>query len=192
MLRRGATVAVFAEAMAGQRGDTFRFPDDREVTDAIVEKPLCMMLGRKERLVGVLWRLEQALRTKHNAATPRPEVLNIGHVMPRAWRAHWPLPDGRLFPADGKASEADASLGAAAAHRARVLQTLGNLTLVTPSANAAASNGAFAEKRDWLRQSLLALNLPIITEPQWDEGRIEARGRTLARLAVGVWPSLGA
>jgi hypothetical protein len=46
--------------------------------------------------------------------------------------------------------------------REAALHTLGNLTLITVPGNTSASNSAFHDKAQWLRKSLLALNLAIL------------------------------
>ena len=63
-----------------------------------------------------------------------------------------------------------------AARKAKV-QTLGNLTLLTPPANANSSNAAFAVKRDRLQDSLLKMNVTMAAELQWDEAAIEKQRR---------------
>ena len=76
------------------------------------------------------------------------------------------------------------------AARQAILHTLGNLTLITVPGNASASNSAFKEKKPWLRQSLLALNLGIVEQDSWDETVIAARGESLAEMASRISPAL--
>ena len=78
---------------------------------------------------------------------------------------------------------------AAITTRDKLLQTLGNLTLITVPGNSAASNSAFHEKKAWLKQSLLALNLAVLERSTWDEAAIKDRAEVLADLAVKVWPA---
>lgn len=78
---------------------------------------------------------------------------------------------------------------AAITTREALLQTLGNLTLITVPGNSAASNKAFPEKKTWLGESLLALNIPLQKRATWDEAAITERGEALADLAVKVWPA---
>jgi hypothetical protein len=79
---------------------------------------------------------------------------------------------------------------AAIAARQSVLHTLGNLTLITVPGNTIASNSPFPEKKLWLMQSLLALNLAVVESDTWNEATIQARGGALADMAVKVWPAL--
>lgn len=135
----------------------------------------------------LLWQLEGALLTKHNVAAPRPASMTIEHIMPQRWAAHWPLPDGRMV--SGEWSADDEAVTAMTGRRRHIVHALGNLTLVTQPANAAASNGPFGAKRAWLKQSLLALNLPIVEQAAWGEETIAARGRDLAAVANRIWPA---
>ena len=66
---------------------------------------------------------------------------------------------------------------------------LGNLTLLTPPANQAASNGSFDSKRVRLQDSLLNMNALILQESGWDEVTIRRRGEYLATLAAKLWPA---
>jgi hypothetical protein len=73
--------------------------------------------------------------------------------------------------------------------RDAALHTLGNLTLITVPGNTTASNKAFSDKKPWLKESLLALNLSILERETWDEGAIAERAEALANLAIDVWPA---
>ena len=188
MLDRGVSLATFADAFAKQTGPAVRFPSDEEFRRAIQRNPLYEWLSRKERLIDILWELECASRTKYSVNTPRPESMSIEHVLPQSWTATWPLPDGRYAPADASTG-ADGPMLAAIEARQSALHTLGNLTLITVPANAAASNAAFPKKAQWLKQSLLALNLAILEKSVWREREINERGNALADLAVKIWPS---
>lgn len=190
MIKDGVSVGTFAAAFAGQRGDTVRFPADAEFRAAICGKPVYDLIRRKERIADVLWDLECASRSKHSVHTLRPADLSVEHVLPQAWMVHWPLADGRPAPAD-KLTGADEVMLAGIQVREAALQTLGNLTLVTVPCNGTASNKAFGDKKPWLRESLLALNLWILEHEAWDEAAIAQRADALADLAVAVWPGPG-
>ncbi len=188
LLRDGVSLEAFRDALAGMRGDTVKFPNDGDLGDAIRAVPLYEIIRRKERLADMLWDLECALRSKYSVNTPRPADMSVEHVLPRAWRGNWPLPDSRLAPADGAA--VDDAMASQIRTRDAALHTLGNLTLVTVPANATASNNAFPTKAHWLRQSLLALNLAITEQDAWDETAIAGRADILTGLAVKTWKSL--
>lgn len=188
MIQHGTSVATFAKSFVSQRAETSRFPSDSEFQAAIRTKPAYDLFRRKERLSDVLWDLECASRSKYAVHTPRPANMSVEHIMPQEWPACWPLPDGRAAPSDKKTGADEAMLSAISAREA-LLQTLGNLTLITVPGNTAASNKAFPAKRTWLQESLLALNVPLLQRATWDEAAITDRAGVLADLAVKVWPA---
>lgn len=189
LLRDGVSLSAFAATFDQQTGENVRFPDDAEFKTAIRTKPIYQLIHRSERLQDVLWEIEGRLRTRISVNTPRPAEMSIEHVLPQSWMANWPLPDGRDAPAD-RFSGADPAMLSAVHAREGAVHTLGNLTLVTVPGNIVASNSGFPQKRDWLRQSLLALNLEIIDQPDWNEAAISARGTRIADLAVQIWPGI--
>ena len=103
---------------------------DDDLRTAIRDKPVYEMFKRKERLADIFWDLEMASRTKYSVNTARPNEMSIEHVLPQAWHAHWPLPDGRTALSG---TPADPSIAPAIGARQSVLHALGNLTLITVS-----------------------------------------------------------
>jgi hypothetical protein len=191
-LESGVSLESLATAFSDQTGPAVRFPADDEFEAAIREKPVYEMILKKERLIDILWELELRLRDKFSVATPRPNGISIEHILPQRWAKNWILPDGRKAPPDF-VTGADETMLVSIAARNGVLHTLGNLTLITVPGNSAASNSAFAEKKQWLKKSLLALNLAIVEDRQsWDLLEINDRAIALSSLAKLIWPSLTA
>jgi len=188
LLKDGVSVSSFAASFVGQTGPTVRFPDDNELRIAVRTQPLYKTILRSDRIQDLLWELECAMRNKFNVIGERPLELSIEHILPQSWRTHWPLSDGRLVPAD-KISGADEKMMKSIAEREALIHTLGNLTLMTGPGNYAASNGPFENKRNWLRQTLLALNFEISGCDTWNESTITARAQQLGELAIKVWPA---
>jgi hypothetical protein len=70
-----------------------------------------------------------------------------------------------------------------------LLHTIGNLTLLTPSANNSLRNNPFLTKVEKIEgYSLLALNKYFARREMWDENSIDERGRVLFEDAVQLWP----
>lgn len=132
--------------------------------------------------------LELASRDKFAASDGIRAGLSIEHIMPQNWLQHWgTLPSGRTAPAAGVLPE-DEEIASELQQRNRLVHTLANLSLLTPPANASASNGDFASKKPRLLDALLRMNLDIASCPQWDEKAISDRAARLADLAVKIWP----
>lgn len=106
--------------------------------------------------------------------------LTVEHVMPQKWQTHWPL------------AASDSPEGVERIEqRERLLQSIGNLTLVTARFNAALSNEAFAVKRPEITDSsLLRLNAYFqrMEGHDWDEAAILARSEALFVHARKIWP----
>src|SRR5581483_7668104 len=149
-----ATLLTF---LASQTADSRAWPSDEQLREAFVGLPLFQLLTRP-RLRMILEALEDSLRSpKSEEEHVRRGYLTIEHIMPQAWHAHWPLHDD------------DA---AAAEERSRLVQTIGNLTLLNDRLNPALSNGPWDAKREGLQaHSVLHLNKQLLSAPlaQWDE-----------------------
>ena len=154
------------------------WPNDRQLEDAFVERPLYQRLTQG-RLRIVLEGIEEALRTAKAEVQNVPRNLTIEHVMPRAWRANWDLPD----------DDEDKEL--AAHRRDDFVHRIGNLTLVTKRLNSTLSNAPWHEKRKTLGEhSVLFLNKTLLDDAPgvWDEATIKERAKQLCAAAAKVWP----
>lgn len=129
----------------------------------------------------VLESLELGLRNNfHHETNQLPTVpLHVEHLLPNAWRAHWP------FQGDDNAQLV----------RDQLLHNIGNLTLLTESLNPALSNAIFEVKRPEITKSLLALNSYFqearwtVPNAMWDEEAIRVRADVLFQVARRIWPS---
>ncbi|MGO3147813.1 MAG: DUF262 domain-containing protein [Leucobacter sp.] len=112
--------------------------------------------------------------------------LQIEHVMPRSWTAHWPIPDetgSALIP-----NESDPLWLHKKAERDRALNRIGNLTLVTASFNNDLSNQSWALKKpEFATQKSLVINYELGASEAWNEQEIEDRSQRLADVALRVW-----
>ena len=187
LMLQGVSEAAFADAFQARAGlETSMFPTDTDLAAAIAVRPQYGWIPQS-RLRLLLEELEFAARDKFNVNGTLQEGLQIEHVMPQTWMTCWPLPSGRTAPADLVTGADEAMLREIDARKATI-QTLGNLTLLTPPANANASNAGFPAKRVRLHDSLLKLNVTIAAEPEWDELAIRRRSDAIASLAIQLWP----
>lgn len=182
--------------LSEQSAATRLWPSDQEVMEDLVEAKIYGNV-RRDRLRLVFRALESSLRAEGQMYedVAVPDNLELEHVMPQAWRAHW---DGGLTPEE-------------AATRDRLVQTIGNLTVITKRLNASLSNRPWrdgeaeglseggrvgAGKRSLLSDySLLVLNKEIVDgHPQeWDESAIRARSQALVQRVCEIWsPPLAA
>lgn len=173
---------VIEDYLRHQTGANWYWPDDDEVRETVRVLPAYRRLSRA-RLRMVLEAIEDHERGwRGDAAGLGGERVARGqyaieHIMPRRWQTHWPLPAGQL-----------------AADRDALLDTVGNLTLLTGRLNSKVSNGPFggAEgKRVALHaHDVLMLNRQLLeaAEDGWDDEHIKARTQRLIGAVLEVWP----
>ena len=175
---RGAAHAgdVIVEYLDNQKAWATLWPDDKQIEDAFMQRPLYRLLTQGRTRI-VLEGIEAGMRTNKAESQLVPRNLTIEHIMPRAWRENWEIPTDVEDTAQ------------AISDRDRLIHTMGNLTLVNQGLNSTLSNAAWDDKKQTLHEHItLFLNKDIVLETEWDEERIEARARQLAQVAIKVWP----
>jgi len=175
-----AAASLVLEFLSCQTADSRLWPADGQIREAFVALPLYQLLTRG-RLRMILEGIEDALRSpKSEEEHVVRSTLTIEHTMPQAWRENWPLLDPDREEAAGE--------------RDRLVQTIGNLTLVNEKLNPALSNAGWPLKRQELgKHSVLYLNKDLLEGAAggWDEVSIRERSNRLAKLAMRVWPPPG-
>jgi Protein of unknown function DUF262/Protein of unknown function (DUF1524) len=171
-----ADAATLRSKLLALDGDSQYCPKDDEFADKWTRRQLYR--GSSTRKVRtILEGLEFALRTSRQEFLPNLDELSVEHILPQKWKpADYPLPD---------TSEAREE-------RARLLHSMGNLTLVTQGFNSSLSNEAFRTKRPEIAaNSSLMLNAyfqKLTDADSWDEKTIIGRAETLLPLALKTWP----
>jgi len=170
-----------------QTADSLYWPDDATVRSSLTSLGIYRLLTRS-RLRMILEGLEDELRNPAAEVVSTPQQscergrLQVEHVMPRSWSANWPLREGE----DKEA-------------RQERINRIGNLTLLTPTKNAAVSNGPwFGDNPKKHKMALLKANTTFLLNSSlvdksgpngWTIEDIDARSASLADLFVRVWPA---
>lgn len=182
------TAAAVAEYLLKSKSDSAEFPDDTMLRNAVVGLPLYGRLAQK-KVRSVLEALDMFAASKKSEYQPLQDNLTIEHVMPQSWKENWPLPAADLTDESGKMDpmrEVDAH-----ARRGRVINSIGNLTLITESLNPALSNSAWLVKRPELLK-FSRLNLTRYFHDShaavWDESSIAKRSGYFCDQLVQIWP----
>jgi len=178
--------------LAEQTADARLWPTD---ADMLASLPGTRLYGnvRQSRLRVVLGALEKRLRTERHEDVKLPPALEIEHVMPQSWQAHWDE-SPPLLPEDSAA-------------RNKLVHSLGNLTLVTQKLNGPLSHRPWTDeaamvaaptgkdaglgKRSLLkRYSLLVLNKDIVEghPAEWTDADIADRGSGMTAKLCAIWP----
>ncbi len=185
------SAAAVAEHMAKSDAESSRYPDDAALLAAIMDLPLYGRLAQyKTRAI-----LEALNEAAHDPKTGRialPAGLTIEHVMPQSWQAHWPL--SQVDTHDPSTGEPDAlRLQNAHKRRDRLVNMLGNLTLITGSLNPSLSNNGWEQKRPELLK-FAQVNLTRYFHEDcaaaWNELAIDKRTAVLSQHLTGIWPAL--
>ncbi len=178
----GASIEGFRSFFDGRSGDSIRFPNDGELRAGILTGN-AYAIAPQPRLVDILWELEIASRSNFAEKHERPAGLWVEHVMPQTWTEKWPFVDGDYvepFTDDPRS-----------AARRSMVNSLGNLTLITGALNISAGNRGFDEKKDkFAEHTGLFLNKWFVSRDAWNEDDIRERGERLSDLAAQIWPNL--
>ncbi|WP_334127307.1 DUF262 domain-containing protein [Sneathiella sp.] len=200
---KGWSASNLATYLLSQKSETGRFPRDDEFERKWLNGRAYVTL-QPARARAVLQEIEIVKRTKYHETTALAPALTVEHVMPQQWEAHWPMADGskptsdQTFAALYNTLEDDTPVGRIV-RRNRLMQSFGNLTLLTQPLNTAVSNGPYKDwtndkgapvkgKRTALQDhSLLVINREITSQEAWDENAIASRGESLFALAKTIW-----
>ena len=180
--------------LTAQRSEGGRFPRDTEFENSWTSAPMYRRRLTPMRVRAVLEAIERDKRQKYHETDQLNTDLSVEHILPSDWEDHWPLPYGErptsheTLQAMFATEENDTRVGQIV-RRQRLLNTFGNLTILTKPLNSSVSNGPFNVKRETLNDhSLLVMNREITKEEDWGEDQIEIRGRKLFEVAQGLWP----
>jgi hypothetical protein len=154
------------------------WPDDNEIEKYVAIMPIYRNLYRS-RIRMILEAVEDFERGWNDEKPSKSGVrvsrgsYAIEHVMPQKWQTNWPL---------GEYTEEERDL---------LVQTIGNLTLVTKRLNSSLSNDAWQKKRLELNNhDVLLLNKKIqdLGQAHWDEELIKARTKKILEKILLIWP----
>ncbi len=172
--------AAVREFLLKQKGDSVRWPNDAELSQAWLSNEIYNRLTQT-KLRMVLTALDSALETSKSEGVQLTGKLTIEHLMPQRWMKNWPL----VLTDENNEQETKERME----RRNRLLHTMGNLTLLTEQLNPAVSDRAWQDKRpEILKYSKLNLNRYFQDVEEWNEAKIEQRGNELFEIARRIWP----
>jgi hypothetical protein len=188
--REQMSAAVLKQQLLALTGDSGEWPTDAAFKAQWQAGDAYHTLG-SAKLVYILKRISDHMLNAKMEDITLASPLTIEHLMPQSWQEHWPLPSGeRGLVSDQLASakDDDPRVTATLARRALV-QTMGNLTIITQPLNSSSSNANWAEKRqELLMHALLPINRDLHKYETWNESTIAARGEALFERALKIWP----
>lgn len=172
--------AVIREELLKSQEHSAVWPTDEQFRQAWLENPV-YVASRSDRSAMLLRALGERMTTSKNEKLELSGPVTVEHLLPQKGKLEdYPYPPIAL--PEGLDD---------AGYRKTMVNTIGNLTLLTGANNTAASNHAFPVKRQKIvDESDLRLNawLRSDTRNTWDERDILARGEQLFDLALQIWP----
>lgn len=172
---------VLEDFFKTQQVDSSYWPDDEEVRREVLNLEFYRKIYRA-RVRMIFEALEDHTRgwvggnTSKSGARIRRASYAIEHLMPQSWQRNWPLPSGLTE-----------------LERDHLIQTLGNLTLLSSKLNSSVSNGPWlgeAGKSAALTEhDVLLLNRKVqdLGQSGWTEELIRARTSQLTDLILQIW-----
>lgn len=188
--REGIMPENLVKQLLDQSGDTSGWPSDAEFSEAWRTKHVYQTLN-SAKIVHILRRLNDTYLSSKMESVSLESPLTVEHILPQDWVQHWPLTDGNRGVPYSELWTADVEDPRTVATRNRnsVLQTFGNLTILSQPLNSSVSNGPWIKKRpELLRNSLLPINQQLHDRDTWDEVAISKRGEELLERALKIWP----
>jgi hypothetical protein len=176
----GLIPTVVRRELTRSKEVTLNWPDDTQFLDGWLNKPVYVK-SRSDRSNMLLRAIEEASRSAKNEAITLPDSLTVEHLLPQKGTLG-DYPHAETVPMEGIETPALA--------RARLIHTIGNLTLLTQELNSSISNGPIAIKSKAIAaDSDLRLNAWLRTNPltSWSEADIAVRGKELFATARGIW-----
>jgi uncharacterized protein with ParB-like and HNH nuclease domain len=175
-------MTLSGESTVWPRNDAFQTAWQSQHAYHILQNP---------KIVHILKRLNDSYLTNMNERIDVNSPLTVEHLLPQSWMEHWPLADGSkgLTQQELWTAQADDAHAKATNLRNSILQTIGNLTVLTQPLNSSVSNSAWNNKRPaLLNASLLPINQQLYGFDTWDEAAIEKRSKNLFERALAIWP----
>ncbi len=190
-LRRDGTSPENArKLLSSPSGEASEWPSDARFREAWQSSHAYAIL-QNAKIVHILRRLNDTYLGNKSENISIESALTVEHILPQNWIDHWPLPDGSkglpwLELLDANPDDARTQ---ATRRREALVQTFGNLTVLTQGLNSSVSNSAWrAKKLALLSASLLPINQQLHTFEAWDEAAIEQRSEELFQRALKIWP----
>ena len=176
---------VVENFFANQHSTSRYWPDDTDLAKELAGLAAYRRIPRP-RLRMVLEAIEDYFRgfTEESLGLGEERVsrkLTIEHVMPQRWEEHWALPQNVV-----------------ASERNMLIDSIGNLTLLTKKLNPKVSNsawlgqeGAIGKRQVLDEYDVYFMNRKLVREhpDRWDEHSIRSRTHELAAAITSIWPA---
>jgi len=188
--QNGPTTENVHKYLSELKGESAEWPSDVSYNNAWQTRHAYQTLNN-EKIVYILRRLNDLYASNKTETIVIENPITVEHLLPQNWIENWLLPDGLqgMTLSELWSSQPEDKRAIATLLRNSLLQTFGNLTILTQQLNSSISNSSWEIKKpQLLRSSLLPINQQLYDIDTWDEKAIEARSKELFRHALMIWP----
>lgn len=164
------------EKLKSTNDSTTYIPTDEEVREGFQQSKLTNLQTK-----GILYLIESRIRPVNSATGLLGfDQYSLEHLMPKKWRNHW-----EACPSSELARERDSKL-----------LTLGNLAIIPRALNASIRDADWMSKRTGKGEAKPGLDAcasglstmeDVLSEKEWNEGKIEQRADWLSQKAQELW-----
>jgi uncharacterized protein with ParB-like and HNH nuclease domain len=188
--KEGTTVENLWNFLDGLSGESVEWPTD-EVFQYSWENIHIYRTFQSIKIIHMLKRLSDTYMSSRSEELIINTPLTIEHLIPNDWYEYWPLPDGStgLQFVDLFNYPDDDPRVIQTKKREELIQTIGNLTIITQPLNSSISKNNWKIKKPAiLTSSLLPINQQLSSIDELNEQEIINRSRELFKRALKIWP----
>lgn len=188
--REGTSPDNIRKYLSGLGGESSEWPRDL-VLGAAWQTQHAYSTLQNPKIVHILRCLSDTYLSSRSEEISITSPLTIEHILPQNWLDNWPLSDGSKGMTSQELLDAKDNDPRALATKRRnaLLQTFGNLTVLTQALNSSVSNSPWSAKKPALLSvSLLPINQQLQAANTWDEQAIEQRSKELFERVIKIWP----
>ncbi len=188
-------IGVLKDFLETETSDSTKMPTDEDVLWGCRNQPFYKNLSSLKRIY-IMQCIQADLADTPYGENPTQKKLSIEHIMPQKWSTHWALQNGEKVSHENYSNEKnlnlnlDVSFQILMEERKNAIETIGNLTLVTPKFNSKLKNKDWQTKRaEIIDNSQIEINHEIVKKDEWNEDTIKNRSAELAKRINKIWQS---
>ena len=180
---------VLSEYLRNQTSERQKWPANSDVEHALMDGKALRRMSR-QRVRMILEAIERSLpqsRWIDNDQKLFQKRLSVEHIMPQYWQVpDWAPPSSSLASRGETAEQA----------RNRLIQSIGNLTLINSRDNSRLRTATWTRKQEVYSEGKdkLSLNIDLLrpagarAPSDWNEEEIMKRSERLAKRVIRIWP----
>lgn len=161
-------------------GNTSIWPTDEKFKKEWLARPV--FNKHNSRRIGMILSVINDSMYSERSEIVSVKKLTVEHILPQKWdEESWPIVSNVQYMSQEEKQPEET--------RNRLLNTFGNLTLLSRKLNSSINNAPFVQKKPEIdKDSHIAMNKFIRNKEEWSETSIFERGESLFNHAKKIWP----